>query len=53
MSEFYFDMRDVRFNLYDVLNVEEMLKHPPYQDFDVELFDSILVAAEEQAREVR
>ena len=52
MSEFHVDMRDVRFNLFDFLNVGTLTKSPLYEDYDAELFDDVLNACYTQSREL-
>ena len=52
MSEFYFDLRDVRFNLFDFLGVESLTNLPLFSDFDTDMFEGLISAANEQAREV-
>ncbi|WP_158542548.1 acyl-CoA dehydrogenase [Lujinxingia litoralis] len=49
MSEYLFDRRDVEFNLFDVLGVEELTKLSRYQDYSRELFEMVLGEAEKFA----
>ena len=39
MSDYKADLRDTRFILYEQLNVEQLLKHPDFKDYDRETFD--------------
>jgi len=43
------DTRDVQFVLYEVLEVEKLLKYPKYADFDRETFDATIELAEKIA----
>lgn len=52
MREFHLDLRDIRFNLFDDLDVGSILETDVYSDFDVELLDDVLAAAAQQAAEV-
>ena len=49
MSDFQLDMRDVRFNLFDFLDIGELAKTERYADFDAELFSDVMDAAADQA----
>lgn len=42
----YFSKRDLQFNLYELLNVEQLTQYAYYQDHDRESFDMVLAAAE-------
>ncbi len=46
------DMRDVRFNLFDFLDLGRLCEHAPYQDFDVSLLNDMLEAARDTAANV-
>lgn len=52
MAEFYADMRDLRFNLFDVLNIGALSKNPRFADADPATMNDILDAAEQQSREI-
>lgn len=52
MADFYADMRDIRFNLFDLLDVGALTKHDRYKDADVATMNDILDAAEQQSREI-
>ena len=39
---FRVEERDIRFNLYEYLNIEELLKLPAFQEMDKEMFDMFL-----------
>lgn len=52
MTEFYVDMRDLRFNLFDFLNVGSMSEHERFADYDAEVMDDVLGMAEAQAKEL-
>lgn len=52
MAEFFADMRDIRFNLFDLFDVGAFQKSEYYKDADTETINDILDAAEQQAREV-
>ncbi|GLI33122.1 acyl-CoA dehydrogenase [Desulforhabdus amnigena] len=43
------DERDVKFVLYEQLHVEELCKHPRYQDFSEDMFDMAIEQAEKLA----
>ena len=45
----YFSKRDLQFNLYELLNVEQLTQYAYYQDHDRESFDMVLAAAEQIA----
>ncbi len=52
MAEFYADLRDIRFNLFDVLDVGALTKHERYQEADPATMSDILELAEQHAREL-
>jgi len=52
MADFSFDLRDVRFNLYEFLDVLELTKNPKFGDYDQELFDMTLDNGFRLAKEV-
>ncbi len=52
MSENLADLRNIRFILYEVLNIEKLTEHPRHQDHDRETFDMIIDAAYQLTREV-
>ncbi len=52
MSDFNVDMRDVRFNLFDFLEVGSLAKAKHFEDFDAEVLGDILNMAYEQAKEI-
>jgi alkylation response protein AidB-like acyl-CoA dehydrogenase len=45
----YFSKRDLQFNLYELLNVEQLTQYAYYQDHDRESFEMVLAAAEQIA----
>ncbi|MDY0061721.1 MAG: acyl-CoA dehydrogenase [Myxococcota bacterium] len=45
------DLRDIRFVLFDLLNLQQLLGAPPYEDLDRETVEQMLVEAEKFARE--
>ncbi len=45
----FFSKRDLHFNLYELLNVEQLTRYPFFQDHDRESFDMVLDAAEQIA----
>ncbi len=49
---FRIEDRDVRFNLYDYLNAEELVKLSAYEDFDKDTFDILLDNAAKMAKDV-
>jgi alkylation response protein AidB-like acyl-CoA dehydrogenase len=52
LSEYYSDLRDLRFTLFDVLEVGSLSESERFAHADVELFDDVLLAADDQAREL-
>jgi len=52
MSDAITDMRNLRFLLYEVLNIEELTKAAVYEDHSKETFDMALDTADQVAREV-
>jgi alkylation response protein AidB-like acyl-CoA dehydrogenase len=52
LSEYYSDLRDLRFTLFDVLGVGSLSESERFAHADVELFDDVLLAADDQAREL-
>ncbi|MFT7583310.1 MAG: alkylation response protein AidB-like acyl-CoA dehydrogenase, partial [Myxococcota bacterium] len=52
MAEFYADMRDIRFNLFDFLNLGSLTNSEPFKDLDVDVFNDVLNMAYTQAAEV-
>jgi alkylation response protein AidB-like acyl-CoA dehydrogenase len=52
VAEFYADLRDIRFNLFDLLDVGGLAKFERYKDIDVPTMHDILDAAEQISREV-
>lgn len=52
MADFYADMRDIRFNLFDFLNVGALTQHERFKDLDVEVMNEVLDMAYTQADEV-
>ncbi len=52
MADFYADMRDIRFNLFDFLGLGSFSKHPHFKDADQATMSDILDAAEQQSREI-
>ena len=52
MSEFYADMRDIRFNLFDFLNLGALTQHEKFKDLDVEVFNDVLDMAFKQSKEI-
>ncbi|MFO0746094.1 MAG: acyl-CoA dehydrogenase [Myxococcota bacterium] len=49
MAEFHADMRDIRFNLFDFLDVASLSKHERFKDVDPATMSDILDAALDQA----
>jgi len=52
VAEFYADMRDIRFNLFDFLNVGGLTQSERFQDLDAEVMSDVLDMAYTQAAEV-
>lgn len=52
MSDIMTDMRNLRFLLYELLDVEELIKLPRHEDHSRETFDMALDTADQLAREV-
>ena len=52
MADFYADMRDIRFNLFDFLDLQSFSKHPKFADADPATMNDILDAAEQQSKEI-
>jgi len=52
VADFYADLRDIRFNLFDCFDVGSFTKHERYKDADLATMNDILDAAEQQAREI-
>ena len=52
MADFYADLRDIRFNLFDFLDIGALAKTDRYKDSDVATMNDILDAAEQQSREI-
>lgn len=50
MGEFHVDMRDIRFNLFDFLDLGQLTKFDRFKDFDAELFGDVVEAAADQSR---
>jgi hypothetical protein len=48
MSEWSVDIRDVRFNLFDFLNVGDLSKYELYQEYDAEMMGDVVDAARDQ-----
>ena len=46
MSDKYISMKNLRFLLYDVHNIQDLIEHSYYQDHDRETFDLVLDTAE-------
>ncbi len=51
MSDKLTDMRNIRFMLYEMFDVEALTKHPVYEDHSKETFEMALEAAYQLARE--
>ncbi|MBT3217560.1 MAG: acyl-CoA dehydrogenase [Proteobacteria bacterium] len=47
MADFKVDLRDIKFVLYEQLEVQKMLGRAPYEEFDKETMDMMIEAAEE------
>ena len=45
----FFSKRDLQFNLYQLLDVEQLVQYPYFQDHNRESFDMVLDAAEQIA----
>ncbi len=52
MDEMLVNMRNIRFMLYEVLDVESLCRFPYYADHSKETFDLALETADQMAREV-
>lgn len=52
MAEFYADMRDIRFNLFDLLHVGELAKFERFRDIDVPTMEDVIEAARNISAEV-
>ena len=52
MSELHVDVRDVRFNLFDFLDVGALTSAPRYEDYDAELLSSVIDEAIKQGKEI-
>ncbi|MCC6624355.1 MAG: acyl-CoA dehydrogenase [Deltaproteobacteria bacterium] len=52
MADFYADLRDIRFNLFDFLDLGSLSKHEAFKDADPATMSDVLDAAEQQAREI-
>jgi alkylation response protein AidB-like acyl-CoA dehydrogenase len=50
MSHYRSNLRDIRFNLFEVLGRDEILGEGPYEDLDVETVDAILTEIDHLAR---
>ena len=50
MSHYRSNLRDIRFNLFEVLGRDEILGHGPYEDLDTETVDAILSEIDHLAR---
>ncbi len=49
MPNILVDERDVKFVLYEQLNIEELCEHEPYSEFSRDMFDMVLDAAQKLA----
>ena len=52
MAEFYADMRDIRFNLFDFLNLGALAQTEHFKDADPDMMNDVLDMAFKQAAEV-
>jgi alkylation response protein AidB-like acyl-CoA dehydrogenase len=52
MAEFYADMRDLRFNLFDFLDIAQFTKSERFKDADVDTMNDILDLALQQSAEI-
>jgi alkylation response protein AidB-like acyl-CoA dehydrogenase len=52
VSDYHADLRDMRFTLYDVLGAGTLSETERFAHADAELFDDVLIAADDQAREL-
>ncbi|MFH1531379.1 MAG: acyl-CoA dehydrogenase [Pseudomonadota bacterium] len=52
MGEFYADLRDMRFVLFEQLKVQELANTERYQDFDQEMLDAVLTEGFNFAKQV-
>ena len=52
MDDYLVDLRDVRFVLFEYLDVEKLVKYPRFQEFNREMFEMIVDEAVKQAREI-
>jgi alkylation response protein AidB-like acyl-CoA dehydrogenase len=52
MSDYLVDVRDVRFLLFEYLDVEKLTEYPMFEDFNREMFEMIVEEALKQATEI-
>jgi alkylation response protein AidB-like acyl-CoA dehydrogenase len=52
MSDYRVDLRDVQFLLFEHLDVEQLLKYPKFQEFNLEMFEMIVEEGLKQAQEI-
>jgi hypothetical protein len=52
VADFYADLRDIRFNLFDFLDLGALAKHERFKDCDLATMNDIIDAAEQQSREI-
>ena len=49
MANLLFDMRDLEFTLYEMLDIEGLSKHPKFEEYSKDLYDAVLIEAEKLA----
>lgn len=52
MAEYRADMRDIRFQLFEVLKIQDLQKFPRFQDYDKDAYEAVINEAYKFAREV-
>ena len=52
MADYLLDLRDVQFVLHEQLDLDKLLKHPKFQEFNKEMFEMILEEGLKQAKEI-
>jgi len=52
MADYRADMRDIRFQLFEVLKIQDLQKFPRYQDYGKDEYEAVINEAYKFAREV-
>jgi len=52
MADYLVDLRDVKFLLFEYLDLEKLLKYPSFQEFNREMFEMIVEEGLKQAQEI-